>query len=237
MSQNKNNKQQAQNARNKAARKQEIKTLLILGSFTIGIVAGVVFLFYRLNLNATPVPVNAETALIRDDSPTRGPADAPVTLIEFLDPECESCRAAYPIVEKILEEYEGKIRYVVRYIPNHSNSALAVAATEAAGEQGKYWEMQELLFAKQLEWGEQVTPQTALFISYAESLGLDMDKFMESFQHPKHIEKAKRDQQDATSLGLRGTPTFIVNGRTVFGMNEGTLRSLIEEALQGSQAN
>jgi len=212
---------------------QELKTLLTLGSVGVLIVIAATLLFNRSQPGNTALSADDQALLVREDSPTRGPADATVTLVEFLDPECESCRAAYPIVERILEDYEGRIRYIVRYFSNHNNSVLAVAATEAAGEQGMYWEMQALLFANQPEWGEQATPQTDLFIRYARELGLDVERFTASLQNPVYLEKAERDQRDAQALGLRGTPTFFVNGQLVYGMNEGSLRALIDEALGG----
>ena len=210
---------------------QEFRRLLILGSVAVVILLGAIVLFNRSQQANSTLSTVDQSLLIREDSPSRGPADARVTLVEFLDPECESCRAAYPEVEQILEEYEGRIRYVVRYFPNHQNSLLAVAATEAAGEQGMYWEMQESLFANQLEWGEKNTPQTDLIIRYATELGLDIEKFRVSLQNPIYIEKAQRDRQDALALGVKGTPTFYVNGQLVYGMNGQTLRNLIEATL------
>lgn len=210
---------------------RELKILLVLGAGAILIMIAATTLFNRSQQGNTAISPNDQALLVRDDSPTRGPMYAPVTLVEFLDPECESCRAAYPIVEQILEDYEGNIRYVVRYFSNHNNSVLAVAATEAAGEQGMYWEMQALLFANQPEWGERTTPQTDLFIRYAGELGLDLERFTAALQNPVYVEKAERDQRDAQALGLRGTPTFFVNGQLVYGMNEGSLRALIDEAL------
>ncbi len=210
---------------------QEFKILLALGAGAALIMIAATLLFNRSEQGNTTISTNDQALLVREDSPTRGPADAPVTLVEFLDPECEACRAAYPIVEQILEDYEGRIRYVVRYFPNHNNSVLAVLATEAAGEQGMYWEMQTLLFANQPEWGEQTTPQTDLFIRYAGELGLDVARFTASLQNPVYLEKAQRDQRDAQALQLRGTPTFFVNGQLVYGMNEGSLRGLVDEAL------
>jgi len=218
----------------KAAQKpgQELKTLVILGSVVVLVVLVAVALFKAQQAN-TILPTVDQTLLVREDSPTRGPADARVTLVEFLDPECEACRAAYPEVEQILKDYEGQLRYVVRYFPNHGNSVLAAIATEAAGEQGMYWEMQETLFANQLEWGEQKTPQTDLIVGYAAKLGLDMEKFIFSLQKPVYLEKAERDRQDALTLGVRGTPTFYVNGQLVYGMNGQMLRNLIDEGLKG----
>jgi protein-disulfide isomerase len=218
--------------RNKKNTNRELTILLGLGAVIILIIAATLALYNRSQENAGQLSATDQSRLIREDSPTRGPADAPVTLVEFLDPECEACRAAYPVVEQILEDYEGQIYYVVRYIPNHANSALAVAATEAAGEQGKYWEMQALLFATQPTWGEKQTAQTELFISYAQQLGLDTEQFKASLQNPAYTAKAQRDDQDAKALNVRGTPTFFVNGETVYGMDERAMRALIDEAIQ-----
>ncbi len=132
--------------------------------------------------NSNKPKINPEQ-LVRSDSPTLGSADAKVTVVEFYDPECESCAAFSPIVKKILKEYEGKIRFVVRYMPLHPNSLSAATFTEAAGEQGKYWQAQEMLFQKQPEWGTKHGPSAgapadinALFKKYAAELGLDKNK-------------------------------------------------------------
>ena len=80
----------------------------------------------------------ADPALLEHpDSPSKGPRDAKVTIVEFLDPECEACRAMFPIVERLMGEYQGQVRLVVRYLPLHPNSALAASALEAAGEDRK----------------------------------------------------------------------------------------------------
>jgi len=219
--------------RSKKGANQEVKVLLGLGAIALIIIFTATLFFNRSQQGAVPLSAADQDRLVREDSPSRGPANAPVTLVEFLDPECESCRAAYSEVEQILDDYEGRIRYVVRYFSNHNNSVLAVIATEAAGEQGKYWEMQEILFVNQPQWGERATPQTDLFISYASELGLDVERFTASLQNPDYAGKAERDQQDAEALGLRGTPTFFVNGQLVYGMNGETLRTLIDQALAG----
>jgi protein-disulfide isomerase len=210
---------------------QELKKLLFLGSAAVLIMVLFTVLSNQAQKANSTLSAEQEALLIREDSPTRGPAEAPVTFVEFLDPECESCRAAYPIVEQILADYEGQIRYVVRYFPNHNNSILAISATEAAGEQGMYWEMQETLFENQLEWGEQSLPQLDLILGYAADLGLDMDQFTASLTNPDYVAKAQRDRQDGVALGVRGTPTFFVNGQAVFGMDESMLRQLIDAAL------
>ncbi|MCY7375950.1 MAG: DsbA family protein [Pyrinomonadaceae bacterium] len=181
---------------------------------------------------------NAEQ-LVRPDSPTLGAADAPVTIVEFLDPECESCAAFSPIVKKILKEYEGKIRFVVRYMPLHPNSLSAATFTEAAGEQGKYWQAQEMLFQKQPEWGTKHGPSpgapadiNALFKKYAAELGLDTSKMDSAFAQNKYAAKLERDKKDGQSLGVRQTPTFFVNGRRLARLGESDLKALIDEELK-----
>lgn len=225
-------KQTTNTAKPKKSNNREARVLAILGGAAI-IVFVFIALLTRSREEAAPLVRVDQSILMRPDSMSRGPADASVFLVEFLDFECEACRAAYPTIERILEEYDGRVRYVVRYFSNHNNSVLAVAAAEAAGEQGKYWEMMEILFANQPQWGENSTPQTEAFIAYAAELGLDVEQFTASLQNPVYAEKAERDQQDTRTLGLRGTPTFFVNGQMVYGLDEGTLRRLIEEGLQG----
>ena len=187
--------------------------------------------------SAAPSPSGASTTpddarLVYPDSPTKGPADAPVTLVEFLDPECESCRAAYPLVEQILSDYEGRIRYVVRYVPGHAISALAVAALEEAGKQGRYWEMLEILFERQPEWGEQQTPQTEAFVAYGAEIGLDVAALTAALEDPD-LSKVERDAADAAAVEIRGTPTFFINGGRLNDLSENGLRTMIDAALAG----
>lgn len=227
------------------------KEVKILGAIAIVVVIGALLgaRYYRKsvqevrvtsNTNSGGKPTfNAET-LVRPDSPTLGAADAPVTLVEFLDPECESCAAFAPVVKKILAQYDGKVRLVVRYMPLHPNSLQAATLTEAAGEQGKYWQMQELLFQKQPEWGTKHGPPSAapppdinaLFDKYAQELGLDLAKVESAFKENRFREKLQRDYKDGQSLGVRQTPSFFVNGRKLARFSEADLRALIEEELK-----
>jgi protein-disulfide isomerase len=162
-----------------------------------------------------------------------------VTIVEFLDPECESCRAFNPKVKKILKDYDGKVRLVVRYMPLHPNSLSAATFTEAAGEQGKYWQAQEMLFQKQPEWGTKHGAQAgapadinALFRKYAMELGLDTNKMDSAFAQNKYAAKLERDKKDGQSIGVRQTPTLFVNGRKLINLNESDLKSLIDEELK-----
>ncbi|KPL86258.1 hypothetical protein SE18_14455 [Herpetosiphon geysericola] len=205
---------------------REVKMLLWL-SIPVLVIVAVVMLTQTGANSSQPVDISR---LIYADSPVLGKNDAPVTVVEFLDPECESCRAFYPIVKDVLAQNGDNVRLVVRYFPLHNNSVLAIAATEAAGNQGKYWEMQELLFSKQSEWGEKRTPQTALMLQYAQELGLDGDKFAKDLSDPVIMQKIERDNADAQALNVRGTPSFFVNGKPVATLSQSALQSAIDDA-------
>ena len=230
---------------------REIK---ILGGIAIAVVlvALVGARFYRNSAPVTSVPANDNSswssikswteneAFIRDDSPTLGPKDAKVTIIEFIDPECESCAAFHPIVKKVLKEYEGKVRFVVRYMPLHPNSLTAATFIEAAGEQGKYWEAKDYLLKKQPEWGTRhgvghSAPQpdvNALFKQYAKDLGLNLDQMNAVFSENKYKSKVERDQKDGATLGVRQTPTFFINGVKLMRLDEASLKYMIDAGLK-----
>jgi protein-disulfide isomerase len=228
--------------------KKEVK---ILAAIAIVVIIGAVIgaSYYRKSVQNERVGGNTggsnkqsqallET-LVRADSPTLGAADAPVTLVEFLDPECESCAAFAPTVKKILKDYDGKIRLVVRYMPLHPNSLKAAALTEAAGEQGKYWQMQDYLFQKQSEWGTKHGPPSAapppdinaLFDKYTIDLGLDAAQVKAALNDNRFQAKLQRDLKDGQTLGVRQTPTFFVNGRKLARFSETDLRALIDDEL------
>ena len=226
------------------------KEIKILGAIVIVVVIAAIIgaSFYNSSTENQRVTTNSNTnkpsainteALVRPDSYTLGSADAPVTIVEFLDPECESCAAFNPIVKKVLKEYEGKAKLVVRYMPLHPNSLTAATFMEAAGEQGKYWQAEDLLFEKQPEWGTKhgqphgnQADINTLFKKYAAELGLDMDKMNSVFAENKFAAKIERDKKDGQSLGVRQTPTLFVNGRKLARLDESALKSLIEEELK-----
>ena len=113
----------------------------------------------------------------------------------------------------------------------HSNSVLAASATEAAGSQGKYWEMQELLFAKQPEWSHKKEPQKELMMNYAQELGLDSEKFAASLSNILVFQKLQRDKEDGDALGVTGTPTFFINGKKLENLSYGDLKAAIDDGL------
>lgn len=176
--------------------------------------------------------VSLRSEFVRDDSQTKGPKNAKVTLVEFLDPECEACRAFHPIMKETLNAYEGGIHFVVRYMAFHTSSAVAIAATEAAGLQGKYWEMQDLLFNTADEWGHKPSPDSSYFIKYAAGLGLNVEQFKKDMNDPRWQQKIERDMADGKAVGVRGTPTIFVNGEQLKNLSPEALRSTIEAHLR-----
>lgn len=194
----------------------EAKTLISIGVVTVLLIVGAVYFLSKSPAPGDPdqgstTPVEA-SKLIKEDSYKISTDSAKVTIVEFLDYECEACYAAHPIVKRILDEYKGQVNFVVRNFPNHFNSVLAAQSAEAAGEQGKFWEMYDKLFEKQKEWGEQKTPQTDKFMSYAQQIGLDMNKFKDSLDSNKFKNKIEADKSEALGLGVDATPTFYING-------------------------
>jgi Na+/H+ antiporter NhaA len=140
----------------------------------------------------------------------RGPDDAPVTLVEYADFECPYCGQAEPVVRELLAQFGGDLRYVFRHLPLvdvHEHAQLAAEAAEAAGAQGRFWEMHDLLFAHQ----DALTLQD--LERYARELGLDVERFAERLRTRKYAPRIARDVDSADQSGVAGTPSFFINGR------------------------
>lgn len=169
--------------------------------------------------------------LVREDS-YQTQKGAPVTLVEFGDYQCPACAAAQPTVEQLGEEYGPKLNVVFRNLPLtqlHKNAMASAEAAEAAGAQGKYYEMNSLLYQNQAQWSENPNPIT-LFVNYAQSLGLDTGRLQSEVEAAKYEDKIKRDLDDTTALKLNSTPSFFVNGQRVESV--GQLKAAIEAALK-----
>jgi len=169
--------------------------------------------------------------LIKDRSPVKGNKDATVTLVEFLDPECEACRAMHPIVKQLLKEYDGKIKIVTRYMLYHQNSRIAAIALEEAHEQGKFDKALDILFEKQPEWADHHNPRAELIPVMIEQAGVSLKNMDNSTLAVKHGAKVDEDHSDGTIIGVRGTPTFFVNGEMIQDLGYEPLKQAIESAL------
>ena len=170
--------------------------------------------------------------LVRPHTPTLGPANAKVHLVEFLDPACEGCRAFYPVVKQIMAENPGKIRLWVRYVPIHRGADFVVKALEAARVQGKFWESLELLFAKQDEWTRHhaVMPKQVLDVLSGIS-GLDMERLRRDMSNPEFARIAEQDMADAKAVKIMQTPTFYINGKPLTEHGFEHLRAQIKQEI------
>ncbi len=173
-----------------------------------------------------------ESNLDRSHSPSLGPANAKVTLVEFMDPECESCRAFYPFVKKIMADNEGQIRLVIRYTLFHGNSELAASLLEASRLQGKFWQTLEYFFEYQPQWGSHHNPRPELLWEYLPKIGLDVDQLKKDLQNPVIAKNIATDAVDGNLLGVRQTPSFFINGKPLKEFGYQQLKSAIEMEIQ-----
>jgi len=155
-------------------------------------------------------------ALITSTDHVVGPDNAPVTLVEYSDFQCPACEAKYFVISKLLTESSSTIRFVYRYfpLPQHSNAISSSMAAEAAGAQGKFWEMFDLLFANHTDWTELADP-TSVYVGYATKIGLDTVKFVSDLKNPDLRAKVDADLADGQKIGIDATPTFFINGTVI----------------------
>lgn len=179
---------------------------------------------------------SGSSTVVREDSHRLSTAeDGRVTLVEFLDFECESCLAAYPFVEQLRDDYDGRVTFVARYfpMPGHANGENAAVAVEAAAQQGRFEDMYHRMYETQTEWGERQDSQAALFRTFAEDMGLDMTEFDDAVADPQTLERVLQDREDGLALGVEGTPTFFLNGEKVEAQTTDEFIELIDAALAG----
>lgn len=169
---------------------------------------------------------------VPDYAPRLGTSTPKVYLVEFLDPECESCREFYPYVKMILEEHKDSVQLVVRYAPFHGNSKFVIKILEAARKQGKYWEALETLFRFQPQWGSHHHPRPELVWNYLPDAGVDVEKIKQDMNDPQIDEMIAKEIADGQALGVRGTPSFFVNGKPLERFGVEPLRELINQALK-----
>lgn len=165
-------------------------------------------------------PREAQTSLLASPQPlpahfpVRGEPAAHVTIEEFSDFQCPFCARSVSTVKQILEEYPGRIRWVFRHFPvfaSHPNAPAIHLVAMAAGEQGRFWEMHDLLFENR----DHVTRED--IFGYARQLDLDMKRFETSLSDRALIARMEADYNEAIDRGVRATPTFFINGRKVEG--------------------
>ena len=172
-----------------------------------------------------------QSVVERKGAASKGPVDARVTIVEFLDPACGTCRDFYPLLKQFIDQYPGKVKVLVRYAPLHPGSDQVVKMLEAAHHQGKFWPALELLFNNQDRWVINHVSQPMRARSLLNSLEMDQEKLTADMNSPDVTRAIQKDLQDAQALNVRATPEFFVNGRPMPSFGYEQLSQLVKEAV------
>lgn len=169
--------------------------------------------------------------IVRVGAPMKGNPDAKVTIVEFLDPACETCRVFYPIVNQLVKKYPDKLKVVIRYAPLHKDSDKVVRLLEAAHLQGKFWPALELLFDKQRQWTHHHVAQPQIAKDLISTLDIDQNRLIQDSYGKKVTDALNADLTDGKKLKVKATPEFFVNGRQMPTFGYKQLMKLIEEEM------
>ena len=198
------------------------------------VLGGFAYKRYSADQSSELAQSNRES-LVRMHSPTLGKTDAPVLIVEFLDPACETCAAFYPLVKAMIAANPDRIRLVLRYAPFHNGSDKVVAVLEAARRQGKFWPALEALLATQADWAPHHTPQVAMVWKHLDGLGLNMAQMRTDIASPEIASVIEQDLKDARALKVTKTPEFFVNAKPLPSFGFAQLKKLVDEALSTSR--
>lgn len=186
-----------------------------LGS--VGLIIMLLLGYYFYASSTTPGITTTEPVVIKQTDHVKGAKDGKVTLVEFGDFQCPACGAFEPIVRQVMADNKDTLKFSFRHFPLtqiHKNALLAAKASEAAGLQGKFWEMHDILYDKQEEWGEALNAREFIMV-YATTLKLDTKKFSADLESKALEDKILAEFKEGVKLGVQGTPTFFINGKKV----------------------
>lgn len=229
-----------------------MKKYLIPILFTAGIVAILIFAVRAsMSEGNDPKPSESESSKTltdeQKDQLTRGQSqgvdDAKVVVSEFADFQCPACKSFEPSLKEILAENEGKVRLVFKHFPlyptPHKNAMVAAHASEAAGKQGKFWEMHDILYEKQDDWAELDDPKPK-YEEYAREIGLNVEDFKRDLDGEAGKDSINRDKDFGGELELRGTPSIFLNGEA-FDLQSGGgaegLKAKVKQAVEEAYAD
>jgi protein-disulfide isomerase len=167
-------------------------------------------------------------ALIRPYSVREGNPDAKVTIVEFMDPACGTCRAFHPLVKKIMAEHKGRVNHVIRYAPFHEGSDYVLKILEAAKKQDAYGPVLDLMFETQPHWAVHHKAQPEILWKYLEQSKFDVARLKQDMNDPAIAKIIEQDLTDARQLGVSKTPSFFVNGKPLVRFGYEQLRTLIK---------
>ena len=161
-----------------------------------------------------------------------GNKESKVILIEYGDFQCPACAAYYPMVKQIIGEYENQTQFVYRHfpLPQHQNAKPAAYAVEAAGKQGKFWEMYAKLFENQNDWATKRNAND-IFKEYAQAVGVNTDQFVKDLELEEIKDKVSSQYQSGVRIGINSTPTFFLNGKQIQPRNYDEFKQLIQQTI------
>lgn len=211
------------------------RRILVLAVAVVALVGfgGVAYLFTNGQQAAPVIALQESNTLVRPHSPILGPADAPVTIVEFFDPACEACRAFHPVVKQIMDTFPGKVRVVLRYAAFHKGSDEAVRILETARLQGVFEPVLVALLAAQPVWAAHEGPQLDRAWAAATQAGLDRERGQREQRMPHIVAALKLDAADVAAVGVRQTPTFFVNGKPLQEFGAQQLFDLVQSEVKG----
>ncbi len=214
---------------------KEAITISIIGLVFL-IIIGV--LIWKSSSFVAPATVSTEgqAILARSDSHMTGSSTAKVTMVEFGDYECPACGAAYPILKQVTDSYQNNpnFNFVFRNfpLPQHQYAKMSAEAAEAAGAQGKYWQMHDMLYAGQGDWDPTKTKDPlSIFAGYAQKIGLDVNKFKADVQANAYQDRINADLADVGKLGLDHTPTIYINGKEQTNVSLAVMKATIDSLI------
>ena len=208
---------------------------LVLGSLLALIILfmGSAFFYKSSETKKEEVAVSSRAdSLIAEHSIKLGENKKNISIVEFLDPECESCALFHPIIRKLYKEYHEDIQIVTRYLANHKNSKFAIKILEASREQGKYEEVLDVMFEKQHLWAMHNNEKPELLWDFLAVIPqLDIEKLKKDSSNPNIDKLIDIDKSDATNLGVKGTPTIFVNSKRLTILSQKDLFDLVESEI------
>lgn len=219
------------------------KSWIIFAIIVVAIVGGMIYISTQNRLNVSDINNDQLNTIIGAESRNGDIADheigsksPKVTIIEYADYQCPGCSAAAPKAKALAEKYKDHVRLIFRNFPiasSHPNARAAAAVAEAAGLQGKFWEMNKLLYTNQDVWkNANITDRDNIFKSYAEQLKLNIDQYKTDIASNKVKNKIDFDMALGRKHGVAATPTFYVNGKNTEMDSSGSIESSVREALK-----
>ena len=187
-------------------------------------------MIYRNHQASTPTDTVVQVAE-RAGAATKGPEDARVTIVEFFDPACETCRDFLPHLNKLINQYPGQVNVMLRYAPLHPGSDQVVRMLEAAHQQGQFWPALELLFSQQSRWTINHSSNPRLARQILTSLNLDQRQLTSDMNSENVNRIIQQDIRDSQSLNVQATPEFFVNGRPLPSWGLEQLRQMVKETV------